>query len=443
MLRHAAFRNVWLGAMGSSVGTWMEGVGVQWVMAEQTGSTLMMGYLAAAQLGPTLVLGVFAGLVADRVNRKRLLLVSQAVMMLVAAMLAAASWQGWATPRALIGLMLLHGITLAFNTPAWQVLTPRLVPREELGRAIALNALQFNLARVIGPGVAGLLMAVYGPTVLFVVNTLSFVGVLIAVARTPDSPAPAQDSGRTAWAQVREAFEFVFARKGPRRIFVGLVVFSMLAAPIQRMLPLFVSEVYHAREEAYGALLSIMGAGAVAGGLALRLVPAWYPRHHLIPLSITGAGLTITLFSGVERLGAAGVILFLMGFFWLWTFSSSMTALQLLVGDAMRGRVLAISNTAVFGVMPLGSLLAGLIGESTAGTISAGHPGGASVRIGVGSLAAALAVAGLAMLIWRTPEIDGLRPGERGHRRRAGLIVGVTASAHRPQRERRVEELEV
>src|SRR5262249_16224211 len=146
----------------------------------------------------TLILGIPGGLVADRVNRKRLLLATQTSMMVIAGLLAAASHWGWATPLVLIGLSLLQGVTLAFNTPAWQVLTPRLVPREELTEAIALNGLQFNLARVLGPALGGVLMAAYGPTVLFVVNTASFVAVLLPVAITPDAPGLGSD-GTSAW----------------------------------------------------------------------------------------------------------------------------------------------------------------------------------------------------------------------------------------------------
>ncbi len=444
VLRHRHFRNVWLGAAISSVGSWMESVGVQWVVSQDAqrpewiarhypSATLMMGYLAAAQLMPTLILGLAGGLVADRVNRKKLLLVTQFFLMLIAAAVATASYFGVATPWVLMGLMAALGTTMAFNVPAWQVLTPRLVPRHELTKAITLNGIQFNLARVVGPALAGAILVINNDraTPLFVINTLSFLGVLFAVSTTPDSPAPVHD-GRKTSHHVRDALRFVFHNKGPLAVFVAMVLFSILAAPLMRMLPLFVSQVYHSKSNTFGLMLAVMGLGAVGGGLAMKLVPPWYPKHHLIPLSIALGGLSILLFSATSNVYLAGVWLFFCGAFWLWSFNSSMAAMQLLVNDAMRGRVLAVCNTAVFGGMPLGSVLAAYIAELSGGHASDGNPTGVGVQIGVGSLAAVLTVAGLVMLVWRTPEVDGLVPGQPGYHKRRSLIAGITGSAHRP-----------
>lgn len=438
VLRHRDYRNVWLGSMISNVGTWMEGVGLQWLVAKQTGDMVVMGYLAAAQLGPTLVLGVIGGLVADRFNRKRLLVVTQVLMMLVAGGLALTSYLGMATPGVLILLALLQGLAMAFNIPAWQVLTPRLVPRAELAKAIALNSLQFNVGRVVGPALAGVLIEKIGATGLFAINTVSFLAVIVAVSLTPDAPAPlgARDGGLAgAWRQTREAFAFVFTRRGPLAVFVGLVLFSVLGGPLLRMLPLFVSEVYKADAKAYGLLLSLMGVGAVAGALGLRLVPRWYPRHHFIPLAIMGGGISMTAFSAVPSLTLACVLMLLVGLFWIWSFSSSIAAMQLLVDDGMRGRVMSLTNTAVFGAMPLGALLSGVIGESVERAAGAGAHAGLGVQVGTGALSLVLTVAGLVMLTWRTPEVDGIRPGEPGHERQPGLFRGITAGAHRPPTE--------
>jgi MFS family permease len=455
VLRHHHFRYVWLGALVSNVGGWMEGIGVQWTMTQATSAEswaanhpsapVMMGYLAAAQLGPTLVLGIPGGLTADRVNRKTLLLLTQFAMMLIAALLALASYWGRATPQVLIGLSLLQGITLAFNTPAWQVLTPRLVPREELTEAIALNGLQFNLARVLGPALAGVLMAAYGPTVLFVINTISFIAVLAGIWNTPDAPAPPHD-GSSAGRRTAEALSFVFHRRGPRAVFLAMVIFATLAAPLMRMLPLFAHDVYTTGDPLYrlaaslvsaegvgefifGLLLAVMGAGAVLGAVLVRRLPPWYPKHHFIPLAILMSGLSITLFSSLHSLLLASPVLFLSGVFWLWAFNSSFAAMQLLVPDTMRGRVMAVCNTAIFGAMPIGALLAGGIGDLSASRIGSTQ----GMQLGVGLMGAVLAIAGLAMLVWRTPEVDGLSPADPAGKRRPSLIRGITASAHRPR----------
>ncbi|HEY0132919.1 MAG TPA: MFS transporter [Nannocystis sp.] len=431
VLRHAAFRRVWLGAMVSSIGTWMEGLGVQWLMAEQTGSTVMLGWLAAAQLGPMLVLGMLGGLATDRLDRRKLLLATQTLMMVIALGLAAASAADLATPPVLLALGLLNGVAMAFNTPAWQVLTPRLVPRKELHRAIALQGMQFNLARVVGPALAGVLLAQTSATVLFALNAVSFVAVLAAIASTPPAPAPAGPPPAVR-AQVLEAVRFVFGGKGPRALFTMLVLLSALAAPLQRMLPLFVSDVFHGGEADYGLLLGMFGAGAVLGGLTLGRWPAWYPRHHLIPLALTLTGAFMTLFCATDNLALAGVWIFLAGLVWIWAFSSMMTAVQLLVTDAMRGRVLSVTNMAMFGAMPVGSLLAAVLGDLLGARVGPTH-GAAAVQLGVGSMALLLMLLGALLLVFRTPEIDEPTPGADVPQRARSLWRGLTAAGHRPR----------
>lgn len=452
VLRHRDFFWVWVGAMGSSIGTWMESVGVQWVMTQRTtapewiaagrpSANLMLGYLSACLLLPMLFLGLAGGVAADRVNRKALLLVTQFMLMLIAGALCAASFLGHASPAVLLGLSVLQGSVMAFNVPAWQVLTPRLVPREELHRAINLNSVQFNIARVVGPALAGVLMAMRGPTVLFAVNFLSFLGILAAVARTPDAPAPSR-AGASARHEVLEAVRFVFHNKGPCRVFLGLVVFSLCAAPLLRMLSLVVSRVYHAEEAAYGTMLSAMGVGAVLGGIALKFVPAWYPRHHLIPASLLGGGVSMVLFAASPTFAWGSLFMLFSGVFWLWSFSVSITALQLLVSDEMRGRVMAVSNTAVFGAMPIGSVLAGWIGDlaEAHAPASVADPKALGVQAGIGVMALVLTAASAVMLTWRTPEIDELGPGDGGRRRIPGFWRGLTAGSHRPARARRDAE---
>ena len=431
VLRHAPFRRVWLGAMISSIGTWMEGLGVQWLMAEQTGSTVMLGLLAAAQLGPMLVLGMLGGLATDRLDRRKLLLATQTVMMIIALGLAATSAADLATPPVLLGLGLLNGIAMAFNTPAWQVLTPRLVPRDELHRAIALQGMQFNLARVVGPALAGLLLAKTSATVLFGLNAISFVAVLAAIASTAPAPAP-PGPPPAARAQVLEALRFVFGGRGPRALFGMLVVLSALAAPLQRMLPLFVSDVFHGGETDYGLLLGLFGAGAVIGGLTLGRWPSWYPRHHLVPLALTLTGACMTLFCSTSDLNLAGLWIFLAGLVWIWAFSGMMTAVQLLVTDGMRGRVLSVTNMAMFGAMPIGSLLAAVLGEWL-GELLGGGTGLAAVQLGVGSMALLLTLVGALLLVFRTPEIDEPVPGAAVPQRARSLWRGLTAAAHRPR----------
>lgn len=436
------FRRVWIAGLGSYLGNWFEFVGTQWLVTEATGSLLWASTLGAAQLLPTLVLGMVGGVVADRVNRRTLLLVTQGAMMLVAIGFALLTILHLATPTSLILLALAQGVAIAFNVPANSVLLPRLVPRERLVEAITLQGISFNAARAVGPALAGIVMAFWGPAWLFGINALSFVGILLAVWKTPDAPAPPNADGgwyslRSLWRDTRDAGAFVLLRPGPRAAFLAGALFACLGTPIMRFLSLFVQRVYHLEERTFGILAGLMGAGAVTGGLALKLVPAWYPKHHFIPLSMTLGALSILAFSACTNPYAAGVAIFFVGIFWLWTFNAASAALQLLVDDSMRGRALAISSTIGLGLMPAGYYLSTWLGGL--GSHLAAHLApprlhdGLPTQIGVGACAAILLACSLAMLRWRTPELDQPSPDSPTPARIPGLFRGITASAHRPR----------
>ncbi len=438
VLRHRHYRNVWGASFVSNCGGWMEMVGVQWAMAQSTlapewvdagrpGATIMMGYLAAAQTGPIMLLGLLGGVVADRVDRRNLLVSTQAMMMLIAGALCVEAYRGAINPYVLILLGLLNGIVMAFNMPAWGVLTPRLVPRHELADAIVLNGLQFNMSRVVGPALAGWSMALVGAGGLFLMNTLSFLVVIGAVMTTPKAPAPQRD-GASPWAQLLESFRFTFREPGPRALILAIAIFSMFATPLLRMMPIIVQEVYREKADTFGLLLAIMGAGAVTGALSIKRVPPWYPRHHLIPLSVLLGGAMTGLTAGAPSLAWAAAPMFLCGLFWMWTFNSSFAALQLLVEDRMRGRVMSIANVLSFGAMPVGALMCGVIGDA----LPERYTHGDRTQVGMVSLAVMLVGAGLVMLIWRTPEVDGMaRRGAPPRNLARRLVHGVTASAHR------------
>lgn len=442
VLRHPHFRMVWIASFGSYVGGWFEFVGTQWIVTQKTGQMIWSSYLGAAQLLPSLVLGILGGVIADRVNRRTLLLVTQGAMMVIAVLFAVVVWidpPEKVLLRSLLALALAQGIVVAFNNPAWQVLTPRLVPRADLVKAITLQGISFNAARAVGPALAGVIMGIWSPMALFLVNAVSFIGVMIAVLRTPDAPAPPGEPGwwRRIWADTRFSFEFVFRRRGPRAAFLATTVFAAFGTPVLRFLSMFVSNVYHLHEKTFGVLTGIMGVGAVAGGFAMKLVPAWYPRHHFIPLSVVMGGVWILLFSVTSNVWLAGGLMFFVGWFWMWAFNSSMAALHMLVEDSMRGRALALVNVIALGAMPAGYFFASAVGESAAATVKRVAPDawhdGLATQAGVGVCAAILLAAGLVMLTYRTPEVDGLAPGDPGYERRPGLWRGLFATAHRPR----------
>lgn len=449
---HTMFRRVWVGAFASNIGGWMEVVGVQWAMAQATldprwlaegrpSAPVMMGVLAAAQLLPQVVLGLVGGVAADRVNRRTLILVTQSARMVIAAVLCVLAWMGGIDPVALLVLGALDGIALAFNLPAWQVLAPRLVSRRDLPTAMALNGMQFNLARAVGPALAGVVLGLDqglmpALALVFLINAVSYVGILWALATTPDDPRPKRAPGEAVprtIAQIAEGFAFVRSHRGVLCLVLGLTVFSMLATPLLRFLPILVKEVYvpgateGVQERAFGMLLGVMGLGAVLGALTLKRIPVWYPRHHVVPLSMSLCALSMALLAASTTLAMAGMAMVLVGFFWLWSFNQSYAALQLLLDDRVRGRVMAISNMGALGATPLGALIGAGLGTALAGRESEGP----AAVLAVGALALTLLVASSIMLAYRTPEVDGITPGMPGYDRAPGLFRGITARAHR------------
>ncbi len=459
VLRHPHYRNMLGAQFVSNIGGWMEMFGMQQLVAEKTGSLKALGYLGAAQLIPILLFGMLGGLVADRVNRKKLLIATQMLLMLVAGAVAALSATGFGAPRAVLDawesvggvlripeashivvplliLSWLNGTVLAFNMPAWQVLTPRLVPRDELTQAITLNGVQFNLSRVIGPATSGVVYASFGPTPLFIVNALSFLGVVLTATTTPDAPAPTRPP-KHPWHDVMDAVRFILHSPGPRAVFFAMTVMSFLAAPLIRVLPLFVIDVYQAAparaEKVSSWLLALQGIGAVAGGLSLRLIPTWYPRHHFIPMAIMAAGLSISLFAGTTAMIPGFVAMLVCGFFWIWAFNQSWAAMQTLVNDHLRGRVMALANVFAFGATAVGSVILGWIGDGLKephGPLSAGR----ATQWSILSLSIPLFLAGIAMLSFRTPEVDGMpRVLPNGQRPTRNFIKAILASEYRPR----------
>src|SRR3989475_9403312 len=302
VLRHPAFRWIWLGALVSNTGNWMEAVAQSWLVQQQTGSPFMVELLAASEFVPHAVLMLAAGWLADHYNRRKLLLAGQSVMMVLGAVLAVAAHLGWATPWVIIAISFAEGAAWASVTPSWQAVVPALVPRSELPSAIALNSAQFNGARLLGPMIAGALLTAAGAAAVFDINVLSFLGIVmvLGLVRVPAQPlrdAPTRAGVLKKQGGVREAVSWALRQPGPRRILLGLFMFALLAAPVQGLLPVYADELLHVGAHGYGALLSCLGAGAIAGALTLARLPATYPRHHLIPLSMLGFALCAMLYA--------------------------------------------------------------------------------------------------------------------------------------------------
>ncbi len=427
VLRHRAFRWIWLGAMLSNVGNWMEAVAQSWLVQQQTGSPFMVELLAASEFVPHAVLMLAAGWLADHYDRRKLLLLGQTLMMAFGAVLAIAAHQGWATPWVIIAISFAEGAAWASVTPSWQAIIPALVPREELPAAIALNSAQFNTARLLGPMLAGAMLSTLGAAVVFDVNVISFLGIVtvLALVRVPKAELAAAHTSGGELAHtggIKPALRWAIREPGPGRIILGVAVFALLAAPVQGLLPAMADQVLHVGAHGYGVLLSCLGAGAIAGALTLAHLPRGYPRHHLIPLSMLAFAVCALIYGSSRWPLVSGAALAIGGVFWVWSLASSSTAMQLLVPDKLRGRAMSVLALATTGPLPLGHLLGGTLAHTF------------GIRAGVLASCGALAVFAAWSAFAREPAIDAMElapPPPRGFR--AALWEALTAASHRAQ----------
>jgi MFS family permease len=426
VLRHRAFLFFWLGALVSNMGNWTENAAQSWAVTSQSRGSphqgLMVEILQFADFCPVLLLALFAGVIADRVNRKVWLMILQGTACLLGAGLAVLAFLGKATPWVVIALTFMEGIVWALNGPTILAVTPTLVPRDELDRGLALNSVQFNMARLCGPMVAAGLIGAVGIAGAFTFNAFTFLPLLAALFFVVPSNRPRPGHHEKSVAHdLREGLRFVWTHPGTRRLTIMGVVFMFLSAPLQGLLPVIAESVLHGGPTLFGMMLSAIGLGSILGAFLLSFIPSYYPRHHLIPLAMfifSGCGLAFS-FSKTPALSLG--ILVCCGTFWLLSLNPSNTANQLLATDENRGRVLSVMLLAQQGGMPLGHLLAGYL------THFMGPP--MVLRCMLGTLLVAMSI-----FVWlREPAIDNM---ERRRLPKQSFIdniwEAVTAYSHHP-----------
>ena len=426
VLRHRAYLIFWIGALISNTGNWTENAAQSWAVTEQLKGNphqgLMVEILQFADFCPVLLLALIAGVISDRVNRKVWVIILQSTACVLGAGLAVAAFLHRATPWVVIFFTFLEGIIWALNGPAIMAIVPSLIPRAELDRAIALNSVQFNMARLCGPMLAAGVIAVFGIAGAFTFNAFTFIPLLIALFYAiPHSAAQVQARGTSVSHDIREGLKFVWTHPGTRRLTMMGLTFMFLSAPVQGLLPVFAQSVLKGGPGMFGLMLSAIGLGSILGAFVLSSIPAYYPRHHLIPLSMCTFSAIGLVFS-LSRIPALSVgILVVAGTFWLLSLNPSNTANQLLATDANRGRVLSVMLLAQQGGMPLGHLTAGFL------TRYMSPPWVLRVMLGT------LFLIMLVFLFMREPAIDNMKrrpPRERGLR--ATIWEAITAYSHHP-----------
>lgn len=387
-LGHIAFALVWSGALISNIGNWIENVCQSWLVYDLSRSTVWSGALQFAGALPAVFLGIPMGLVADRFDRRRLLLLTQVAIAFFAAVQALAAHAGWTAPSTTVAIVFLEGIAMGAMVPVWHAYVPELVPREDLGGAIALNGIQFNAARLIGPMLAAPIIAKWGIETAFDLNVLSFALVIAALAFLRSAPRTAPRATGAWRAELGEGFRLAWRHRGIRRLIWSGAVFLFLGAPVLALLPAISVELCNGKVGTYSSLLSAMGLGAVAGGLLMGRIGAALPRQRAIALGYAFTGFTMAALAASRSQPVSLGILFLFGAGWCVTLTSQSTALQLLIPDGLRGRIMSLSFTAMMCLAPLGPLLGGLAARALTLPLALAGLGGAAVCLGVFQLVA-------------------------------------------------------
>ena len=394
-LRVRAFRALWVAQLASMIGTWMQTVGAQWLLVDAPNASTLVALVQTAALGPTLLLALPAGALADIFDRRRLLIGLQAFQFAVGAVLVALTVLGRLPPVALLGLTFLLGCGQALTVPGYQALVQDLIPRTQLRSAAALNGVAMNVARAVGPAVAGLLIAQVGVVAVFALNALTFAAFALVLTGLPAAvPRDEALPERFAGALVAGAR---YVRHSPtvRRLLLRILLFVTPGAALWALLPLVASRVLGLGSTGYGMLLAALGVGAVVGALVLPRVTARLSANRLIAVAGLVFGASTAVSGVAPNLGVALVALLPAGLAWLSMLATMSGTLQVFLPGWVRARGLSVYQMVFAGGQAVAALGWGVLAELV------------GVPATLLTAAALMAVGALTVLVWPLRDTTG------------------------------------
>ena len=412
-LAHRNYRLFLAGQGISLIGTWMQQTGLAWLVYEMTESSFLLGLVAFCGQIPAFFLAPIAGVLGDRFDRRRTLFVTQAVAMAQSTLLLALTWFGHIEIWQIIALSVVMGVSNAFDMPTRQAFLVDMAPnRADLPNAIALNSSMVNLSRLIGPFIGGLVIAISGVEACFLINAVSYVAVIAALAAMrglPIYPRPALAPMRKG---LIEGFAYAFGFAPIRALLLMVGMVSLFGMPVITLLPVFAKDVFHGDSQLFGNLAGASGVGSLTAALYLAWRKSVVGLGAVIAWAAAAFGGGMILFSLSPNVPMALAVLVLTGFSMMLLMASSNTLLQTIVEDDKRGRVMSLYTMAFMGTAPLGSLLAGTIAGALGAPMAS-------------RLCGAACLAGAAAFTWRLP---ALRAQVLPIYQRAGLVPPVTAA---------------
>ncbi len=360
-LRHRNFRLYWGGQLTSLIGTWMQSVAQGWLMHRLTSSAFMLGLLVFTQFLPVLIFSLWAGVIADRVDKRRMLLITQTCAFVQAVVLAVVVTLGIAEPWMVLVLAFVYGTFNAFDLPARQSYLVELVGKEDLPNGIALNSAAFNTARVIGPAIAGILLARVGEAGCFWINALSYLAVISSLWRIRVDRAAVAPANRSN--SLMEGVRYVVKTRPLRNLLVLLMFMSGLGFQYSVLLPVYTKDILHENADTFGWLISAFGVGSlVSAVLMTRRLDRWALRRNL-QLGLVTAAIGMGVFAWSRWLTLSLAMGYLAGFGLILYVASTNTLIQLTTEDRFRGRIMSFYTVMFIGSAPFGALISGLVAQ--------------------------------------------------------------------------------
>jgi predicted MFS family arabinose efflux permease len=392
------FRVYYAGNLVAQIGSWMQTVSQSWLVLQLTNSPFLLGLTATLQSGPILLLAVFTGALADRLTKRNILLLTQTVQAVLALALGMLVWSGHVRYGYVAVMAVTWGVMSALDQPARQSFIMELVGRQHVVSAVGMNSASFNTARIVGPAVAGVLIARVGLFAGFLLNTLAFAVSIAALTRVP-AKGPSPRASTTLLAETLEGLGYA-ARTPAVRFVLGLqVVVSFCVFNFSVYVPLLARHVLGLGAEGFGMLMASLGVGAVAAGLSLGAIGSRRPALNVIAVSAAAACAGLLALSAARAVWVAVILLASVGFTGTIAVASCNTSLQLMAPDALRGRMMSLYTLLSSGVFPIGAFVVGSISQSW----------GVSSAFAVNG---ALGLAALAASVWLTPaEVRRARAG--------------------------------
>ena len=362
-LRYRNFQLFFGGQLISLIGTWMQTVAQSWLVYRMTGSSLLLGLVGFASQIPVFLIAPLGGMVADRHNRHRVIIATQTAAMLLAGVLAAVTLMGIVQVWHIFVLAALLGVVNAFDIPGRQAFLVDMVGKEDLMNAIALNSSMFNGARLIGPAVAGVLVAKIGEGWCFFANAVSYIAVIVGLLMMKLPPRAYRTSAASPMAHIIEGFRFARETGPIRAILLLLGLVSLVGMPYTVLMPVFADRILHGGVRGLGILMGATGVGALLGGLTLASRTGVQGLGRWVALSCAGFGVSLFLFSWSHHFWLSVALLLPVGFSMMLEMSSSNTLIQAMVPDHLRGRVMALYSMMFMGMAPFGALIGGAMAD--------------------------------------------------------------------------------